>query len=685
RRPASFARVFETLLGNSQDGGNIATVSGGLKAYVRKSPSNGTVVFLDNQGTSSVQTQVKLSSPAIQFPSGSAQLSVASNEIRPVVVSAPWTANATFSYLATSVLGSLTLAKKSYYVCHGRAGEAGEIAVQFNTAPATAPATPWNYDSSTKLARATFNYPTGDTISEFSLDSGDGSSAMLLVINSALADRTWFTDDALYVGATYVDEGIGVQLPAAGGKVTVYSSSGRSELTQAAVTIPTLPAIGSWQWRDAAPEAAPNFDDASWASSPQPKPFGAYNFQNGYGWYRAQFTAAAAGSVTAKIGGGVRASAVAFANGSSVRVNSNSFTFSTVAGTNTVAILAKQEGLDKMYNVTGATGTGQYAGIWGSVTIDGSALAQSWKFRGGLGGMDETAVVGLVKNWTTFLGGTWSDTQTTKSWPAFFRGTFKSPLRSDLFLTVGIRTTGMSSGSAWVNGHNIGRFSGNTLLYVPEGWLTTDNTVVIYDASGSSPSGVKLEYFETRARQALIGTGGAGGAGGSSGLGGASSGGGRSGAGGANTSSGSPTGGTTSVSNSGGARAIGGGVGSGGSPIVATGGSMALGGTSTTAASVVGGKSSTGTLASTGGIASPSGGGTGGVVNVSTAGGARGEVSSATNGASDTDASDSGCSCTTAGHARNRSVWVALGAALLLLGRSRVRATRRLSSAIDRV
>jgi hypothetical protein len=56
-----------------------------------------------------------------------------------------------------------------------------------------------------------------------------------------------------------------------------------------------------------------------------------------------------------------------------------------------------------------------------------------WKFRGGLGGMDETAVVGLVKNWTAFLGAAWSDSQTTKAWPAFWRASFTSPLEEGVF------------------------------------------------------------------------------------------------------------------------------------------------------------------------------------------------------------------------------------------------------------
>ncbi|HEY4328292.1 MAG TPA: hypothetical protein VGN88_01050, partial [Phycisphaerae bacterium] len=57
-------------------------------------------------------------------------------------------------------------------------------------------------------------------------------------------------------------------------------------------------------------------------------------------------------------------------------------------------------------------------------------------------------------------------------------------------------------GSVWVNGHNIGPYkntSGTVDMYVPECWLAADgkNTVVIFDAEGSSPAGVTLEARET--------------------------------------------------------------------------------------------------------------------------------------------------------------------------------------------
>ena len=356
-------------------------------------------------------------------------------------------------------------------------------------------------------------------------------------------------------------------------------------------------------------------------------------------------------------------------------------------GDNTVAILAKHEGLDKMYNVTGSTGTGQYAGIWGNVTNGSAALASSWKFRGALGGMDETAVVGLVKNWTTFLGSTCADTQTTKSWPAFWRGSFKSPHKDGVFATVGLRTSGLSSGSAWVNGHNIGRFSGNTLLYVPECWLTTDNTVVIYDASGNSPTGVKLESIETRARYATStgtadgGAGGAGGSGGSagaSGSGGATGSGGRTGAGG-----GGGSGGSAGASGSGGSTGSGGRIGSAGA-----GGGTSAGGALGSGGSVGQGGAAAGGSVGSGGVPGGTGSGGSGIAATGGAGGRAGTaggageagssgLNSGTGGTGSSSASAStGCSCAVGGRSSGLGVWVVVGFALLLGLRRRPKSHR---------
>ncbi len=132
--------------------------------------------------------------------------------------------------------------------------------------------------------------------------------------------------------------------------------------------------------------------------------------------------------------------------------------------------------------------------------------------------MVETSPTGLVTNWATFVGGDWSATPVANR-PAFWMTTFKSPLQAGAFLTLQLSTKGLSTGSVWVNGHNLGRLNSDSgALYVPECWLTDNNTMVVYDASGNSPNNVQLQYVEKRARYASgLGTAGAGGAGGGGG------------------------------------------------------------------------------------------------------------------------------------------------------------------------
>jgi hypothetical protein len=69
-----------------------------------------------------------------------------------------------------------------------------------------------------------------------------------------LADRTWFTNSTLFVGVTDINADLTIELPATGGKVADYSTTGRADLPAPSVTMPTPPALVTWQWRDAAPE-----------------------------------------------------------------------------------------------------------------------------------------------------------------------------------------------------------------------------------------------------------------------------------------------------------------------------------------------------------------------------------------------------------------------------------------------
>jgi beta-galactosidase len=58
-------------------------------------------------------------------------------------------------------------------------------------------------------------------------------------------------------------------------------------------------------------------------------------------------------------------------------------------------------------------------------------------------------------------------------------------------------TTSLSSGSVWVNGHNLGRYPEVIRIngiYIPETWLKKrNNMLVIYDQNGVHPDKVSIQ------------------------------------------------------------------------------------------------------------------------------------------------------------------------------------------------
>jgi beta-galactosidase len=135
--------------------------------------------------------------------------------------------------------------------------------------------------------------------------------------------------------------------------------------------------------------------------------------------------------------------------------------------------------------------TGAAGGLDSSVTLSayqsGTAL-KNWAQQGGPGDPNSTT------GWQTFGGQTFSG-------PQFFKTTFTaSP-----FLTTGtdpmwrVMTLGLSHGSVWVNGHNLGRYPEKIPapgVYIPECWLnagTNANTLVIYDEDGNVPTQVHVQ------------------------------------------------------------------------------------------------------------------------------------------------------------------------------------------------
>ena len=128
-----------------------------------------------------------------------------------------------------------------------------------------------------------------------------------------------------------------------------------------------------------------------------------------------------------------------------------------------------------------------------------------WFFHGGLHGLEETAIIGRVTNWDSFLTGEpWQQGDpSTPGLPTFWKTTFTWHPTPGLQQSIGLTTEGLKNGHVWLNGHNLGECPQKIPLFVPVPWLKDgENTLVVFDLEGVKPEQVKLAPYETFTVQA---------------------------------------------------------------------------------------------------------------------------------------------------------------------------------------
>jgi beta-galactosidase len=522
KRAAMFAQAFSDLLTTSKNGGAlVASNTAGAQTFARTS-ANGTVLFLadaeryQNNGRrggqaaaapQTIQTQIQLADGR-QIPSGSKTLALTPGEIRPILTDLVVRQDSNsppviFDYAATAILTRINLGGITYLVCHGAPGDDGEVKVK---------------DPEQLL---TFTYPQGDEITTVDVPK---AGVKLLVMNTGLADRTWIVSKgnarSLVIGPHYASPDGELEVSTNKTTVTIYSAAGRKEInTPPHDAVNPIPAL-KWSEREGALEATN--DVSKWAASAEPKPMEQYDdYPNGWGWYRTTIHRDAPGDAQMRFTGAGDVLRL-FINGQRVAGGKNGATLSLQAGDNQLAVLCWTEGRPKMYNFTGPTGTNSAKGIWGPVSLtDGSGDTatkrgqENWRFHPGLSTLQETPLLAGVTNWKEFLNGKgvagWMsrpDRPIAPNTPLFFRADFKLAADAKLHQPLSLRTTGLKSGSVWINGHNLGPYknAGNraTEMYVPECWLNNGaNTMVIFDAEGAAPAQAALHPLETWVKMQL--------------------------------------------------------------------------------------------------------------------------------------------------------------------------------------
>ena len=121
-------------------------------------------------------------------------------------------------------------------------------------------------------------------------------------------------------------------------------------------------------------------------------------------------------------------------------------------------------------------------------TYNSRTAINAWVQQGGPGDPDAATGWSALANGATFQG------------PQFFKCTFNASEPQEVGANPiwRVSTTGLSYGTIWVNGHNLGRYPQVVPapgIYIPEKWLNASgtNTLVIYDANGNRPDQVVIQ------------------------------------------------------------------------------------------------------------------------------------------------------------------------------------------------
>jgi beta-galactosidase len=494
RRAAYFAQSFSDILTGSHDDPSFAKSDlPGLRLNTRTNPGAGSIVFIDNfqkKVNAANLPEIPPDASAYTAPSAdkggtlttrisigdlslphTGSIKVAPEEPRTILVSVPWTKNASFESVCTNVMLRHTIAGTDYWVCYGPAGDSGEVTLKHKV---TGPPT----------TQLDFTYPAGDTVTEVPMDSFDGRKAILLVMNTDLTKKTWLANERLYVGPSFVLADGGVEFPPEGGVGTIYGPAGKTQLNQPAASIPPLPILSAWSWRDAATERNPATPLTGWLQSSGPQAMEGYGFQNRYGWYRANFHSDAGGPAALHFSG-QSGDFAAFLNGQPASLSS----LNLQPGDNSLAILAKGLPRPTLYVFAGPIGHGTARGIWGGVSTDTapSKPGVDWKRWAGRG--DPGAIADVARaafddsSWQPINPDAASQPMRIERGASWFRGTFNlGPTAVD----SSIQIPGFGDQTAvYVNGQRLGGTSADASTLLVPG----RNTILVQAQSRKGGSG----------------------------------------------------------------------------------------------------------------------------------------------------------------------------------------------------
>lgn len=464
-----------------------------IAVHARKS-DHGAIVFIESNGRDP-STDVTLQDGT--------KLTMDRQEIVPLLVDMPLDGQFTVGKTNTRTLALAHNGNTTTWVVYLKPGDKGTATITGGAQPAT------------------LSFQSSDQKIQVQDLTGAGRHLRVIALTPAQADKTWMIGNPgsqdVVIGPDYLGDYSDVN-----GRITAtftrpYNHEAPGELrifNASEITIPikasdtsmdaaAAPEIRNWQGSPLAIFTAP----ATGGSDTAPE-MGSDGDASCYALYHATAKVPQAGPAKLSIGS-VKDNCLVYVNGAyagelhyiappprrgrgappAAAAAAATLEVTLKAGENRFEFFVSHHGRDKAYNFIGDLDTSDPKGLRGDVTVavgDAAIPLSGWTLQGGVGSPDDKRSYQPLAT-------------TADPVPTFFRSTFDAqpPAATGAHPVYRVTYTGLSRGSIWLNGHNLGRYpekiQGLNSVYLPECWIKAGvNELAIFDEKGQSPSQVKI-------------------------------------------------------------------------------------------------------------------------------------------------------------------------------------------------
>jgi beta-galactosidase len=519
KRLGLFTESFSNILADSTNASSdYADFAPGIETRARTSPA-GTIVFLPNRDKESVTLK------------NGSQIKLARNEMVPLVLQTPISPEVTIKEADTHILSVVPQGDTTTLITYGEAGDTNKLSLTFASAPKSSPLLSDTNafqidDASSASPVVTLTFPN-DGVNQLVWKIGS-KTFRLLAMSKQTADKTWVVDSSagkqIVSGADYLgefklddsgaphltfDTPVGQKVP---DELLIYGAADdavhlKVPATEAAAA-PAPLATSAWEMAPDDAALSASFDDTSWYALPDGSPpeLGQDGDGSAYAWYRVKLgnsSDPATGTYSfAKIGDnasfyldGKLVGTFDIKKDSGPDPKNKTFQVSLPKpdGSHELEVFVSHFGREKFFeHIGGLDYLGAKKGLVGPVKSPGGDVITGWKMKGG----EDPANPAL--NWTPA-----GDTQGI---PTFYRTTFKLDAQPQTGTVYRFVTTGLTRGSVWINGHNMGRYPeilrGCMGIWLPSCWMKAgDNSLVVFDEEGAKIDQTSIQPETTASRQ----------------------------------------------------------------------------------------------------------------------------------------------------------------------------------------